>query len=171
MSRPRSLLQHGRRSLALLIGAALAVVAISAVGADTRDISFSDLAFPLREPVQIQAEGDAYPRPAYGDQIPDAIRELDESRIRIGGFMMPTALEGNGVREFILVTSPLVCCYGQTPEANQYVVVRVEGPAAPLLENIPLEFEGTLKVADIYQDGFWVGMYELICDSVKPAQS
>jgi hypothetical protein len=132
----------------------------------TRDITFADLRFNTAEPKMIAMEGVPDPLPSFNEQIPEDIHKLDGRKVRLTGYMMPTLLEGRRVREFLVVTSPAVCCYGATPDINEYVIVRMTGEAAPLLENIPLKFEGTLRVGDIYQNGYWTGIYEMACDAV-----
>jgi hypothetical protein len=133
----------------------------------TKTISFGDLSFAVMPPKQIEPEGAAVPQPTYADQIPDRVRALDGTRISLRGFMMPTRLEGDGVREFIVVTSPMVCCYGATPEVYEYILVKMTGAPAPMRENMPAHFEGVLRVGDVYENGYWTGLFSLECDRVR----
>lgn len=132
--------------------------------AELREISFGDLSFAVTPPKQVEPEGASVPQPTYADQIPERVRALDGQRVRLRGFMMPTRLEGDGVREFIIVTSPLVCCYGQTPEVYEFILVKMTGEPAPMRENMAAYFEGVLRVGDIYEQGYWSGLFALECE-------
>ncbi|HEX9782119.1 MAG TPA: DUF3299 domain-containing protein [Opitutaceae bacterium] len=132
-----------------------------------RAITFADLRFQTAEPRMVTIEGATDAIPSFNDQIPEPIHALNGTRVRVEGYMMPTRLEGKFVREFLLVTSPAVCCYGATPDINEYIIARMSGAAVPLLENVPMKFEGVLQVGDIYDNGCWTGIYELSCDSVS----
>lgn len=135
---------------------------------ELRDITFKDLTFEVAAPKQIPMEGNReLTVPSFNDQIPERIRELDGKRVRIRGYMMPTVVEGKGVKEFLVVVNTFVCCYGQTPNVHEYIVVKMNGKLAPILENVPLRFEGTLKVGDIYENGYWTGIYAMECNEVK----
>lgn len=151
--------------------AAAVVPVASPAGAAAADpaqaITFADLRFNTQPPKMVTMEGAADPIPSFNEQIPEKVFALDGRRVRIEGYMMPTLLEGKRVREFLVVTSPAVCCYGATPDVNEYIIVKMKGDPAPLLENIELRFEGVLRVGDIYNNGYWTGIYELACDRVE----
>lgn len=140
-----------------------------AEAAPARTVSFGDLSFAVMTPKQIVPESakDGVKQPSFDEQIPTRVRELDRQRIRIRGFMMPTRLEDDGVREFVIVSSPMMCCYGQSPEIYEFMLVRMIGKPAPMRENMPVEYEGVLRVGDIYEHGYWAGIFALECDGVK----
>lgn len=165
MPRPGSLLR-------LLITAASLAIAAPAARAEATPpsllaVTWADLRFSTTPPKKVEIEGAKTPVESFNDQIPDKVREFDGKQIEIRGYMMPTELEGKNVRSFILVTSPEVCCYGQTPDINEYIVVRMAGKPALLLENVPIRIVGKLHVGDIYDHGYWTGIYALDCTEVK----
>lgn len=156
-------------SLALLVLApchrVMGAAAVEAAAA--KEVAFMDLAFAVKQPKQIELEGAAVPQPAYNDQIPERVRELNGTRVRIRGFMIPTMLEDEGVREFIIVATPMMCCYGQTPEIYEYMMVKMTGEKpSPMRENLATIYEGVLRVGDVYEHGYWTGILELECDTV-----
>ncbi len=156
-----------RNILLLALAGATAAAALAARAGSSREITFADLRFPTQPPKQVQVEGMADPIPSFNEQIPEKIRKMSGERVIIEGYMMPLVLDGKKVREFLVVTSPLVCCFGQTPDINEYIVVKMSGEAAPLLENVPLHFEGVLDVGDIYENGYWTGIYAMTCEAVR----
>ena len=140
----------------------------SAAGADAPvTITWADLRFPTSPPKKMQIEGAKQEVETFNDQIPDKVREFDAKTVEIRGYMMPTELEGKNVRSFVLVVSQNVCCYGATPDINEYIIVRMTGKPAPLLENMPIRIVGKLHVGDIYDNGYWTGIYAMECSDVK----
>lgn len=130
-------------------------------------VTWADLRFPVAAPKKVQIEGAPQAVETFNDQIPDKVRDFDGREIEIRGYMMPTELEGKHVRSFVLVVSQNVCCYGATPDINEYIVVRMTGKPAVLLENMPIRIRGKFRVGDIYENGFWTGIYAMECDEVK----
>lgn len=109
------------------------------------------------------------PEPGRKDGIPENIRELDGRSVRLEGFMMPLALEKDGsVREFLIMRSVLTCCYGATPMATEWVVVKPGDQSAKVKPtmDVPLVFFGKLHVGELYRDGLFAGIYELELDRV-----
>lgn len=159
-----------RLTLALAGAFLLAVAAPRLHAADApapKSITWADLRFPVSPPKKVEIEGVKHPVETFNEQIPDKVRELDNQRIEIRGYMMPTELEGKNVRSFVLVVSQNVCCYGATPDINEYIVVRMTGKPALLLENMPIRIVGKLYVGDIYDNGYWTGIYALEGTEVK----
>jgi hypothetical protein len=148
----------------------ITIVLCSAAGrageSAVQEISFNDLSFAVTPPKQVELEGAVVPQPSYAEQLPERVRALDGQRVRLRGFMMPTRLEDEGVREFLIVTSPLVCCFGQTPEVYEFILVKMAGEPAPMRENMPAFYEGVLRVGDIYEQGYWTGLFALECERV-----
>ena len=99
----------------------------------SRTITWADLRFPTSQPKKVMIEGATSEVESFADQIPEAIRSLDGATIEIRGYMMPVELEGTRVRAFVLVVSQQVCCFGATPDINEYIIARVTGKPAPLL--------------------------------------
>jgi hypothetical protein len=99
--------------------------------------------------------------PAAEAQIPDRIRELNDMKVAVTGFMMPVKMDGGLVTEFLLVKDPMMCCYGVMPKVNEWVVVKMVGKGVPPLMDVPVTFEGQLKVGQIYEGGYLSGLYLL----------
>lgn len=126
------------------------------------EISFRWLSFPLtKDDTSARAA-----EPSYGPLVPGRIREFDGSRIRIRGFMLPTLNEGAGVREFMILPSPMTCCYGVAPRFCEFITAHVKGNAIPACMDEPVTFEGTLHVGDIYVNGYWSALYTMDCTNV-----
>ncbi|RXK53678.1 DUF3299 domain-containing protein [Oleiharenicola lentus] len=94
-------------------------------------------------------------------QIPAPVKALDAKKVAVTGFMLPVKMNEGLVTEFLLVKDPMACCYGVMPKVNEWVVVRMNGKGVPPLMDVPITFEGTLKVGQIYEGGYLTGLYLL----------
>jgi hypothetical protein len=108
----------------------------------------------------------AYPMPTDANQpkqgsvdgIPDKVRELDGKRVCVEGYMLPMKLSDGLVNEFLLIRSPMVCCYGAVPMTNEWVVVKMKTGTSPVMD-VPIKLYGTLHVGAVYQDTSFAGLY------------
>ena len=94
-------------------------------------------------------------------QIPARIREFNDKQVTVTGFMLPVKMDGGLVTEFLLVKDPMMCCYGVMPWVNEWVVVKMVGKGVPPLMDVPITFEGQLKVGQIYEGGYLTRLYLL----------
>ena len=99
--------------------------------------------------------------PKNPSQIPQKIRNLDEKEIALKGFMLPLKMEKGRVTEFLIMRDQSMCCYGTIPKINEWVSVKMkEKGAKPVMEQIVTMF-GKLRVGEIREDGYLVGIYEM----------
>ncbi len=94
-------------------------------------------------------------------QIPAKVREYNDKKVLVTGFMLPVKMAAGLVTEFLLVKDPMMCCYGVMPKVNEWVVVRMVGKGVPPLMDVPITFEGTLSVGQLYEGGYLTGLYLL----------
>jgi hypothetical protein len=100
----------------------------------------------------------AKPKP---DQIPDYVKALDKKKIAITGFMLPTKFKDGRVTEFLLMKDQSGCCFGAMPRINEWVIVKMNNGGVPPLMDVPLTFIGTLKVGEVFEEGYLSGVYQL----------
>ena len=104
-----------------------------------------------------------------GGTIPDDVKRLSGSTVRIKGYMMPLD-QADRMTSFVLVPSPTDCCYGQPPQIQHMITVRC--PPGRLLPFYPDEIscEGVLNVEE-KRDGEWIiSVFDLSATSVKSAK-
>jgi hypothetical protein len=99
--------------------------------------------------------------PSGAGQIPDKVKALDQQKVAVTGFMLPVKMDGGLVKEFLLVKDPMLCCYGVMPKLNEWVVVKMTGKGVKPLMDVPITFEGKLKVGEMYENGYLTGLYLL----------
>jgi hypothetical protein len=94
-------------------------------------------------------------------QIPEPVKELNNKKISLRGFMLPLKVEGGLVTELLIMKDQSMCCYGTTPRINEWVSVKMtKGGVKPLMDE-PVTFMGVLKVGETRENGYLVGIYAM----------
>jgi len=103
-----------------------------------------------------------------GGNIPEDVKHLSGSTVRLSGFMIPMD-QADNITQFALVPSLFACCFGQPPQIQHTIVVHV--PKGKAVSYYPEEIlvEGKLTVDEKKEDGFIVSVFEMDCSSVKPS--
>jgi hypothetical protein len=103
-----------------------------------------------------------------GGNIPEDVKKLSGSKLRVRGFMIPMD-QADNVTSFAMVPDLFACCFGQPPQVQHTVVATC--PPGKSVGYFPDELvvEGTLKVEEKREDGFIVSVFQLDVASVKPA--
>jgi hypothetical protein len=171
---------HGRFLIPLfalaLVGAGAAWCADPAGPAASVDgyekVGFDKLAsFTFTPPAEGAPETDAAALAKGNEQIPERVRAFDTKKVAVTGFMLPVKMDGGLVKEFLLVKDPMLCCYGVMPRINEWIVVKMNGKGVPPLMDVPITFEGTLKVGAMYENGYLTGIYLLAGDKLADTKS
>jgi hypothetical protein len=124
-------------------------------------VGFDRLAsFAFTAPEFNNADPKAQP-PSGADQIPAKIKALNQQKVAVTGYMLPVRMEGGLVKELLLVKDPMMCCYGVMPKINEWVVVKMIGAGVKPLMDVPITFEGKLRVGEMYENGYLTGVYLL----------
>jgi hypothetical protein len=150
------------RMLPLLLAGVLALRAAEPAKAAYENVGFDRLAAFEYTPPESET--------AVKDQIPAKIKALDQKKVAVTGFMLPTKMDKGLVKEFLLVKDAMMCCYGAMPKVNEWIVVKMNGPGVKPLMDLPLTFEGKLRVGEQFENGYLTGVYLLEGDRMQ-AQS
>jgi hypothetical protein len=128
-------------------------------------VGFDQLAsFEFVPPTETPAADKQTPVPAAKQeksQIPERIQVLHGQKVAVTGFMLPVKMDKGLVTEFLLVKDAMMCCYGVMPKLNEWIVVKMVGAGVPPLMDVPIVFEGKLKVGEMYDNGYLTGIYLL----------
>ncbi len=95
------------------------------------------------------------------DQIPAWIRTYQDQRVALTGYMMPLQLVNGLAKKFIMMRDITTCCYGNVPNMNEYVVVSMAGEGVKVIADVPVVFVGTLRIAETYENGYIVSLYQM----------
>lgn len=154
--------------------ASLASILAYGVGLEVKDIpravkvppgvtlvGFGDLAgAAMPDPGARAAQGD------YLKAVPRSILQLENQRVLIQGFMIPTVTADHRVKEFLLVRNQASCCFGLPPQVSEVLEVRMSGrPAEPLMDRT-VNVIGQFHVQEHWAGPYLGSLYQLEGDSV-----
>lgn len=108
--------------------------------------------------------------PTGEEQIPDWLKKLNGRKARVTGFMLPLKMDGGLVTEFLLLSDPMMCCYGAVPDMNQWVVVKMKNGGVRPIQDVPISFYGDIKVGAMFENGYMTGIYALEGDKMGEVQ-
>lgn len=99
-------------------------------------------------------------------QIPESIRALNNQFVALKGYMLPLKVEKGLVTEMLILRDQSMCCYGAVPRINEWVSVKmVSAGAKPVMDQAVTLF-GRLKVGEMYENGYLVGIYAVDGDRI-----
>lgn len=116
---------------------------------------------PDQQPESFEAEANR--------QIPESVRALDGKRVRVRGFLLSLGISKGLTREFLVMRSQMLCCYGRSPADNEWIVVKLPLPGLAIQQDEPMDVIGTLHVGAVTQGGVFSQLYTLDGESVQPA--
>lgn len=142
-----------------LVGTALPVAASEVPLPVTQVEGYAAAGFDLLAGFKIPGGGEASAVQVTA-VIPEAVWKLDGKPVITRGYMLPVKLVDGLVTELLLVSNSSLCCYGVTPELNQWMIVRL-AKGVPAQMDVPVEFRGKLSVGPVVQDGYLSAIYQL----------
>lgn len=100
--------------------------------------------------------------------VPPAIARLQGAPLRLSGYMLPVEMDGENVATFILVRNQAMCCFGRTPEMNEWVMVRFKGGSSvPMNMDRPISVSGNFEVGEELEEGAVVSLYRMVAERVE----
>lgn len=100
------------------------------------------------------------------DEAP-TVTGLDQSKIRIPGFVVPLEEDAKGVREFLLVPYFGACIHTPPPPANQIIHVVSDKPVPNLLSMDTVWVNGLIQTERANSD-MGISGYRITADEVSP---
>jgi hypothetical protein len=103
--------------------------------------------------------------------VPGSIRRLENQRVTIQGFMIPTRTADRKVSEFLLVRSQASCCFGMPPGVSDVLAIHMAGkPADPLMDR-PVNVTGQLHVQEQWAGTSLSSLYQMEAECVASGSS
>ena len=101
--------------------------------------------------------------------LPEHVRALNGRRIALRGYVIPTHVEGNRIRSFILAAkNEIGCCFGAGLAMNQWVAVEVAADEAFWIDLFELATVfGELQVGEEIQDGYVMSLYRMNAQRIR----
>lgn len=131
-------------------------VVLDRAGDKSYDKTFDDLRFEM-------TIGDDFKR----EMLPPEIEELKDQRIRIRGYMLPTA-QAKGLKVFVLVRDNQVCCFGPGAALYDCILVEMQPGKTANYDIWPKTVEGVFDIQEVRgPDGKHLAIYHLEAESAK----
>jgi hypothetical protein len=126
----------------------------------------------FRYNVNWETDGRSPDQAAFARRVPSAARSLHGRRVSVEGYMIPVILLDNDSKttEFLLLPDTKVCCEGNTPRQNGWILVRTSPIGVkPQIDKL-LRVTGEFMVQERWNpaDGFFKGLYHMTCETLAP---
>ena len=95
------------------------------------------------------------------EQIPGDVRVLSDTNVKLKGFMLPLKVDNGLVTELLIMKDQSMCCYGSIPRINDWVSVKMKNGGVKSVMDQPVTLYGKLKVGEMLENGYLVGIYQL----------
>lgn len=102
---------------------------------------------------------------ASRDTIPPEIKEYDGRRVTVTGYILPMRTRRGKVTEFLLLRDQGTCCFGAQAQINHFMRVNFP-PGIKPGDAVPWKVSGTIRVGEIYVQGYLTGLYQMDAESV-----
>ena len=100
--------------------------------------------------------------------FPKDVLALNDTKAAVKGFVIPLAYEKEKLKVFILVRSQMMCCFGQTPKQNEWLLITMdEGKAVTPIIDKPVTVLGTLSVGVLLENNEVLSVYRIRGDEVR----
>lgn len=99
-------------------------------------------------------------------KIPAAVLALDGRLVAIRGFLLPLKMNNGLAFEFLLMRNQNMCCFGAVPKVNEWIAVRTKNQGVKPLMDQPVNVLGRLRVGDMRENGYLVGVYQIEAEQV-----
>jgi hypothetical protein len=131
-------------------------VALERAGDRPYDKTFDDIRFDIEPGQRFRRE-----------MLPDAVEAIAGQRIRIRGFILPTA-QKRGLREFVLVRDNQECCFGPGAALYDCILVQMQSGKTAEFSIRPVAVEGAFDIREVLgPDGTHWAIYRLEAESVR----
>ena len=128
------------------------------------DLEFTKLSgFPF-EVTRQMADGSkdlAAATAATRAKIPKSVQALDNRFVAIRGFLLPLRMNNGLAIEFLLMRNQNMCCFGSVPKVNEWICVQPAGEGVKPAMDQPITVLGKLRVGEIRENGYLVGIYRI----------
>jgi hypothetical protein len=121
-----------------------------------REITFDDIKFDIEKGA-----------PFTADLLPKRVTALEETRIRIRGYILPS-FQQTGLTQFVLVRDNLECCFGPGAALYDCIVVRMEPGKSADFSIRPVAVQGTFRLQELRgPDGNHLAIYAMDGEDVR----
>lgn len=95
------------------------------------------------------------------DQVPAQVRRYDKQRVVLTGFMLPLQMENGLAKKFFMMRDTTTCCYGKTPNMNDFVVVTMKEKGAEIVQDLTTRVVGIFRIQPKYEQNYMISLFEI----------
>ncbi|MEX2172303.1 MAG: DUF3299 domain-containing protein [Pirellulales bacterium] len=118
--------------------------------------TFDDIKFDIQP-------GDPFTR----DMLTPEIEKLDGKRIRIRGWILPTA-QTRGLKQFVLVRDNMECCFGPGAALYDCILVEMQPGKTAEFEVYSVAVTGEFSIRELkLPDGTHLAIYRMVAEGVE----
>jgi len=122
----------------------------------TRDITFDTIKFDMQKD-----------EPFKRSMITPAIQRLEDSKIRIRGYILPS-FQQSGLTQFVLVRDNMQCCFGPGAALFDCIVVEMDSGQTTDFTTQPVAVEGVFSINELRNpEGKCLAIYHLQAQRVQ----
>lgn len=99
------------------------------------------------------------------DVIPTQVKGYDGKRVTVTGYVLPLRTKRGLVTEFLLLRDQGTCCFGAQAQINHFIRVKYS-PGFTHGSPVPWKVSGTIRVGEIYIQGYLTGIYQMDAERV-----
>lgn len=102
------------------------------------------------------------------EKIPEEVRAYDGKSAKFRGYMMVLDFDKGRTKRFLLMKDAADCCFGGTPQLNEWVMVDLPpGKAAQAEKAAEVVVEGKLQVGPKFSPEGWIhSIYQMTPDEI-----
>lgn len=101
-------------------------------------------------------------------QFPDRICALDGEKVSLAGYMIPMVWEDSKVKNYQLVRDLMACCFGGSPEPDEWVDCTMTNDGCGYVQFIPVTTRGTFHIQGISDSaGYATGAFRMEATSAQ----
>ena len=134
---------------------------------DYTTVSFDKLAgFTFESVEDLQSTNET----KISGRIPDDVKAYDQKKVALKGFMLPLKVDDGVVTEMLIMKDQSMCCYGAVPRINDWVSVKMKNGGVKSVMDSPVTLFGKLKVGEMLENGYLIGIYEMEGDKMVESE-
>jgi hypothetical protein len=101
-----------------------------------------------------------------GGQIPEDVKKLSGTKVRLKGYMIPMD-QAAKITQFAVVPDLFSCCFGQAPQIQHMIIATAPKGSAVQYYSDQIVIEGTLTVSEKKDDGFIVSLFQVALSDIR----
>jgi len=102
------------------------------------------------------------------NQVPAEVRALNNQKISIQGFILPSYMNENKLKSFVMMPNQMGCCFGMSPPFNGWIYVTMPGDGSvDWAQDAVVTVTGTFHVGETIDADGGMSLYRMDGEKIK----